>query len=64
MAEKDKEHLDPRYLDKRVVERYLKRGVVDEKEYNRHLKGLPDLSEKAQRVDAEVEHEGELGPSR
>jgi hypothetical protein len=64
VSEKDKEHLNPRYLDKRVVERYLKRGTVDEKEYARHLKALPDLADKAQRVDVEVQQEGELGPSR
>ena len=65
MAEKDnKEHLNPKYLDKRVVERYIKRGLVDEKEYGRHLKSLPDQTDQASRVDVEVTEEGELGPAR
>jgi hypothetical protein len=64
VAEKDKEQLNPKYLDKRVVERYSKRGVVDEKEYARHLKSLPDGAEKAAKVETEVSPDGEIGPAR
>ncbi|QSQ24548.1 hypothetical protein JY651_06245 [Pyxidicoccus parkwayensis] len=38
---------DPKYLDKRTAERYLRSGHLDEKAYDRHLKGLPDVAEKA-----------------
>jgi hypothetical protein len=59
-----KEELNPRYLDRRVIERYLKRGAVDEKEYARHLKALPDLAEVAGEVETEFTSIGELGPTR
>jgi hypothetical protein len=63
VAEKDKEHhLNPRYLDKRVVERHIKRGNVDEKELARHLKNLPDSADKAVKVETEVTGDSELGP--
>lgn len=46
------ETLAPKHQDKRTVERYLRAGVVDEKSWEKHLKGLPDLAEKAAPVDA------------
>lgn len=64
MAEKDKDQLNPKYLDKRVVERYIKRGVVDEKELARHLKALPDGAEKAEKVETEVAPDADIGPAR
>jgi len=63
MPEKHGE-IDFRHLDRRVVERYIKKGLVDEKEYQRYLKSLPDLAEKSSKVDTEFEPGGELGPSR
>jgi dephospho-CoA kinase len=59
-----KEETPLRYLDRRVVERYLKRGQLDEKEYQRHLKSLEDLSEKAGSVETAFDNDGELGPTR
>jgi tetrahydromethanopterin S-methyltransferase subunit G len=47
-----------------VVERYIKKGLLDEKEYQRHLKSLDDLSEKAGNVETEFTSLGELGPTR
>ncbi len=49
------ETLETKYLDKRVVQRYVRKGTVDEKEYERHLKSLPDLEEKAVPVESEFE---------
>jgi hypothetical protein len=46
---------DTRYLDKRVTARYLRRGKLDEKEYERHLKSLPDLADQAVPVESEFE---------
>lgn len=42
---------DPKYLDKRTADRYLRSGQLDDKAYERHLKGLPDVAEKAVPVE-------------
>ena len=63
MAEK-KDEIPLKYLDRRVVERYIKKGLLDEKEYQRHLKSLEDLAAKASDVETEFTVLGELGPSR
>jgi len=63
VSEKEKE-IPLRYLDRRVVERYLKKGLLDEKEYGRYLKSLDDLAEKAGSVETEFTSIGELGPTR
>jgi hypothetical protein len=47
--------IDPRYSDKRTIERYIKMGNVDEKAYAQYLKALPDVAEKGERVQAEAE---------
>ena len=47
--------IDPRYSDKRTIERYIKMGNVDEKAYAQYLKSLPDVAEKGERVQAEAE---------
>jgi hypothetical protein len=59
-----KEEIPTRYLDRRVVERYIKRGLLDEKEYARHLKSLADLADQAGSVETEFTSDGELGPTR
>jgi hypothetical protein len=63
VSEKEKE-IPVRYLDRRVVERYIKRGLLDEKEYARHLKSLEDLAANAGSVETEFTSVGELGPTR
>lgn len=47
--------IENRYSDKRTIERYIKMGVVDEKAYEKHLKALPDVAEKGERVQAEAD---------
>lgn len=47
--------IDLRYADKRTAERYIKMGVLDEKAWERHLKSLPDVAEKGERVQAEAD---------
>lgn len=42
---------DPKYLDKRTADRYLRSGHLDEKAYERHIKGLPDVAEKSVPVE-------------
>jgi hypothetical protein len=46
---------DPKFFDKRVAHRYLRKGLLDEKEYRRHLESLPDLAERAEDVQATFE---------
>ncbi len=47
--------IDVRYSDKRTAERYIKLGLIDDKSFERHLKALPDVAEKGERVQAEAE---------
>jgi hypothetical protein len=47
--------LENRLIDKRVVQRYVKKGVVDEKDLEQHLKKLPDLADQAVAVESEIE---------
>lgn len=42
-------------VDKRVAARYLRKGIVDEKEYEKHIKALPDLADQAVPVEASIE---------
>ena len=57
----DKQHELPlKYLDRRVVERYVKKGLVDEKEYARLLKTLPDTLERQRQ---ELAFQTRLGPA-
>ena len=46
---------DPKLFDKRVAQRYIKKGVLSEKDFEKHLKSLPDLAEKAAQVEATIE---------
>lgn len=48
--------IENRLVDKRVAPRYLKKGQVDEKDYERYLKGLPDLADQAVPVQSVMEH--------
>lgn len=47
--------IDLRYTDKRTVERYIRQGQVDEKTWERHLKSLPDVAEKGEKLQAEAD---------
>ena len=49
--------LDNRNVDKRVAHRYLRKGIVDEKDYEKYVKSLPDLAEQAMPVEASIEHD-------
>jgi hypothetical protein len=53
------DQLENRQIDKRVVHRYLRKGIVEEKEYDKLLKSLPDLAEQAIPIEASFEVEGE-----
>ena len=45
------EPLDPKNIDKRTAARYLAQGEVDEKAWERYLKSLPDVTDKAAQVE-------------
>ena len=47
--------MDPKFLDKRTAERYLRSGQLDDKAYERHLKGLPDVADKAATVETAID---------
>ncbi len=47
--------LAPRYTDKRTVERYIGFGLVDEKVFEKHLKSLPDVAAKGEKLQAEAD---------
>lgn len=44
-------------IDKRVAHRYVRKGIVDEKDYEKHIKNLPDLADQAAPVEASIEGE-------
>jgi hypothetical protein len=47
--------LDPKFLDKRTAERYLRSGQLDDKAFERYLKSLPDVSDKAAPVETAID---------
>ncbi len=47
--------IENKLVDKRVAHRYVRKGVLDEKDYDKHLKSLPDLAEQAVPVEASME---------
>ena len=49
------EVLDLKKLDQRLVQRYLRKGLLNEKEYESYLKTLPDVADKAASVEAAFE---------
>jgi hypothetical protein len=51
------ETFETKVIDRRVVKRYVRKGVVDEKDYAAYLKALPDLADQAVPVEAAMEGE-------
>ena len=49
--------IDPKYLDKRTAERHLRSGTLDEKEFERYIKSLPDVAEKSVPVETVMHDE-------
>jgi hypothetical protein len=49
------DEIDRKLLDKRVAHRYLKKGRLDEKEYEKHLKSLPDLADQAIPIESDLD---------
>lgn len=51
------DNIDPRHLDKRTAERYIRMGLLDEKVWERHLKSLEDVTEKGAVVETVVDED-------
>jgi hypothetical protein len=49
------DQIENKHVDKRVVQRYVRKGIVEEKDLERHMKSLPDLAEQAVPVEASIE---------
>lgn len=49
--------IETKLIDKRVAHRYVRKGILDEKEYEKHMKSLPDLADQALTVEASMEGE-------
>jgi hypothetical protein len=47
-------------VDRRTAARYLRKGIVDEKEYAAYLKALPDLADQAMPIEAAMDAEDDL----
>jgi hypothetical protein len=45
--------IEIKHLDKRTQARYLARGILPEKEFEKHLKSLPDLADQVLDLDVE-----------
>jgi hypothetical protein len=41
-------------VDKRVAHRYVRKGIVDEKDFEKYMKSLPDLADQAMPVEASI----------
>jgi len=42
---------DPRFWDVRTIERRMRKGQLTRKDYDKHVKSVPDSAEKAAPVD-------------
>jgi hypothetical protein len=51
-----------RLLDKRTVERNIKKGLLSRKDFEKHLKTLDDVADKGVYGSAEEKSEGDSAP--
>lgn len=54
---------DPKLVDKRTADRYLREGLLDQKAYERLLKNLPDVTDKSEPVTTSMAEEDETPPA-
>ncbi len=52
------DQFENKIIDKRVVRRYIQKGLLSDSAFDNYLNNLPDLESEALAVDAEVEEEG------
>lgn len=48
-----------KFFDVRIYKRYVKEGKIGQKDYEKHVKSLPDVSEKATPLVVDEEEETE-----
>jgi hypothetical protein len=53
MAKEDKLIMQEKTYDKRVIKRNMKKGSLNPKEYEKHLKGLEDVSGNLEVINVE-----------
>ncbi len=53
------DQIENKLVDKRVAHRYVRKGIIDEKDYEKYLKSLPDLADQAVAIEAAMEGEPE-----
>ncbi|MBX5482855.1 MAG: hypothetical protein IRZ16_13595 [Myxococcaceae bacterium] len=46
--------IDLSKLDKRTVDRYIQMGLVNEKDWEKYIKSLPDLSDKCEPISTKM----------
>jgi hypothetical protein len=51
------DEIDRKLLDKRVAQRYVRKGLLDEKEWEKHLKSLPDVAAQAVPVESDLDND-------
>jgi hypothetical protein len=47
--------IDNKLVDKRVAHRYVRKGVVAEKDYDRYMTSLPDPADQAMPIEASMD---------
>ena len=50
---RDQDAKTSRLYDRRTVERSIKKGIITRKDYEKHLKGLPDVADKGENITTE-----------
>ncbi len=53
------DQFENKHVDKRVIQRYVEKGLIGEKDLEQYLRKLPDLADQAVAVESEIEEEGE-----
>lgn len=53
----EKTDIDPKTLDRRVAARLVRRGVISEKELEKAVRTLPDVADKAEPVETQIDDE-------
>jgi len=52
--------IENKLIDRRTSARYLRKGILDEKDYEKYLKALPDLADQAVPIEAAMEGEDDF----
>jgi hypothetical protein len=56
---RDEDVKNPRLFDRRVVERNIKKGLITRKDYEKHLKSLPDVGTNIAAPEERIEEPNE-----